>query len=61
MACVLAALGDMPVQVRSHGLGNLKLGTSKATLIAAMIHAFPYIGFPRALNAVRIIRELPED
>lgn len=61
VACVLAALGDMPVQVRSHGLGNLKLGTSKATLIAAMIHAFPYIGFPRALNAVRIIRELPED
>ena len=58
--CVLAALGDMPVQVRSHGLGNLKLGTSKATLIAAMIHAFPYIGFPRALNAIRIIRELPE-
>lgn len=58
--CMLVALGDMPVQVRSHALGNLRLGTSKSTLIAAMIHAAPYLGFPRAVNAVRIIKELDD-
>lgn len=58
---ILAALGDTPVQIASHGLGNLKLGTSKATLVAAMIHAFPYMGFPRAVNAVRILKDLPDE
>ncbi len=55
---MLAALGDMPVQIASHGRGNLKVGNAKEKLIAAMIHAFPYIGFPRAVNAVRILKDL---
>jgi 4-carboxymuconolactone decarboxylase len=45
-------------QIRAHSAGNLKVGNSKETLISAMIHCFPYIGFPRAVNAIRMINEL---
>ena len=36
-------------------------GTASAVdvQIAAMIHCLPYIGFPRALNAIRAINQLP--
>lgn len=55
---VLVALGDTPAQLRSHALGNLRVGTSKETLVAAIVHAFPYVGFPRAVNALRIVKDL---
>lgn len=55
--CVLTALGGADAQVRAHAAGNLKVGNDKATLIAAMIQCFPYVGFPRALNAIRAIQE----
>ena len=56
--CVLAALGGADVQVRGHAAGNLKAGNTVEVQIAAMIHCLPYIGFPRALNAIRAINEL---
>ena len=56
--CLLAALGGLDFQIRAHSAGNLKVGNSKETLISAMIHCFPYIGFPRAVNAIRMINEL---
>lgn len=58
--CMFVALGDMPNQIRSHSLGNLKVGNSKARIVAAMIACYPYVGFPRALNAVRLILDLPD-
>lgn len=58
--CILIALGDVPVQIASHAVGNLRLGTSRSTLIAAAIHTAPYLGFPRAVNAVRIIKDVPD-
>jgi 4-carboxymuconolactone decarboxylase len=56
--CVLAALGGADAQVRAHAAGNLKAGNSVEVQTAAMIHCLPYIGFPRALNAIRAINEL---
>jgi 4-carboxymuconolactone decarboxylase len=56
--CVLAALGGADEQLRPHAAGNLKAGNSLEVQIAAMIHCLPYIGFPRALNAIRIIGQL---
>ncbi len=55
--CALAALGGTERQMASHAVGNLKVGNSKETLISAMVHSYPYIGFPRASNAINIIRE----
>lgn len=57
--CVLATLGAER-QLASHATGNLKAGNSKATLYAAMVQCLPYIGFPNALNAIRVIQAAEE-
>ena len=58
--CVLAALGGADAQVRAHAAGNLRAGNTVDVQIAAMIHCLPYIGFPRALNAIRAISQLAQ-
>ena len=55
--CILATLGAER-QIESHAQGNLKAGNNKETLIAAMIQCLPYIGFPLALNAIHIIKDI---
>lgn len=55
--CTLATLGGTERQMASHAAGNLKAGNNKETLISAMIHCYPYIGFPRISNAINVIRE----
>jgi 4-carboxymuconolactone decarboxylase len=52
--CGLAALGA-EAQLRAHAVGNTKVGNDKTKQITALIHCFPYIGFPRALNAIRAV------
>lgn len=54
--CCLATLGA-DKQLTSHAIGNLKVGNSRETLTAAMIQCYPYIGFPRAANAIYAIKE----
>ena len=40
---------------RPHSLANFKAGNDTTTQISALTHCIPYIGSPRALNAIRII------
>jgi 4-carboxymuconolactone decarboxylase len=54
--CCLATLGA-DKQLTSHAIGNLKVGNSKETLISAMVQCYPYIGFPRAANAIYAIKD----
>jgi 4-carboxymuconolactone decarboxylase len=54
--CLLSALGGADRQLRAHVYGSMKAGNDKATLIAALIHGFPYMGFPRAINAIRLVQ-----
>ena len=56
-ACILS-LGGCDSQVKSHVGGNLMIGNSKQTLIAAVATCLPYIGFPRSLNALAAIQEV---
>lgn len=56
--CALAAFGDTSAQLPPHGLACLQLGWSKAELVAALVHCFPYVGFPRAVAAVRVVKSL---
>ena len=53
--CFLASLGGCEPQLKSHIAGNLATGNDRATLIAAISHAMPYIGYPRTLNALAAI------
>ncbi|MEL4358766.1 MULTISPECIES: carboxymuconolactone decarboxylase family protein [unclassified Luteococcus] len=50
----LAALNLAP-QLPAHVRGCLKAGNSVETVLAALVQAFPYIGYPSALNAMRVV------
>ncbi|OKP94403.1 carboxymuconolactone decarboxylase family protein [Paenibacillus sp. P46E] len=56
--CILCALGGAEGQVRAHVQGNVNVGHDKETLIAAITHCLPYIGFPRTLNALTCVNEI---
>jgi 4-carboxymuconolactone decarboxylase len=56
--CGLATIGDTAAQLGPHGRACLQVGNSKATVVAALVHCFPYIGFPRAVAAVRAVKDL---
>jgi len=59
--CIVSALGSCESQVKAHVQGNVNVGNDKNTLITAITHCLPYIGFPRTLNALACINEvLPE-
>jgi 4-carboxymuconolactone decarboxylase len=54
--CLLAALGDTGAQIEAHSRANAQSGNDTERQIAALIHCMPYIGFPRTLNAIRLVQ-----
>ncbi|HEY6740918.1 MAG TPA: carboxymuconolactone decarboxylase family protein [Lapillicoccus sp.] len=56
--CALATMGDTSAQLGPHGRACLQVGNSKAEVVAALVHCFPYIGFPRAVAAIRAVKRL---
>lgn len=54
--CVLATL-EAESQLQSHYHGNINAGNTPKTLTAAVIQCLPYIGFPAAIKALRIIKQ----
>jgi 4-carboxymuconolactone decarboxylase len=56
--CALAAIGDTSAQLGPHGRACLQVGNSKDTVVAALVHCYPYIGFPRAVAAIRAVKNL---
>ncbi|WP_419880412.1 carboxymuconolactone decarboxylase family protein [Peribacillus sp. B-H-3] len=60
--CIISTLGGCESQVKSHVVGNKNVGNDKETLITAITHCLPYMGFPRTLNALACINEIiPEN
>ncbi|MED1203907.1 carboxymuconolactone decarboxylase family protein [Heyndrickxia acidicola] len=60
--CIISTLGGCESQVKSHVLGNKNVGNDKETLITAITHCLPYMGFPRTLNALACVNEIiPEN
>lgn len=57
----LAALGGADLQVASHANGAQKVGNTKEELLCALLHAMPYMGFPRMLNALNSIKNQVEE
>ena len=56
--CALATIGDTSAQLGPHGRACLQVGNSKTAVVAALVHCFPYIGFPRAVAGVRAVKDL---
>ncbi len=59
---MLVSLGGCESQVKSHIRGNLRMGSDKQTLLTVVTQLLPYIGYPRALNAIACLNEaVPEE
>lgn len=44
--------------MKGHVPGNLHVGNTKEKLLNAVAQMLPFIGYPRALNAVAVIEEI---
>lgn len=54
---MLASLGGCEPQLAGHVVGNLAVGNDRQVLVSTVTHLLPFIGYPRALNAFRVIIE----
>ncbi len=54
---MLAALGGCEAQLAGHVTANLAAGNNRKILVSVVTHLLPFIGYPRTLNALRIINE----
>jgi 4-carboxymuconolactone decarboxylase len=57
----LIGLGGADPQLAGHTRAALRLGVSPATLAELVIHTVQYVGFPRAINALAVVRETLAD
>lgn len=55
--CFLASMGGCDTQIRIHAKANKRVGTSKKEMVGAITAIPPYIGFPRAFNALNAVNE----
>ncbi len=59
--CFLLAQGGCESQLLGHAKGNMNIGNDKLFLIQLISQMVPYIGYPRVLNALRIINEAADE
>ena len=55
---MLISLGGCEPQVKGHVTGNLNVGNDRTCLIDVVTQLLPYIGYPRTLNALRVVDEV---
>jgi 4-carboxymuconolactone decarboxylase len=58
---MLAALGGADPQLRGHVTGNLNVGNHRGRLLAVLTLLVPFIGYPRALNALAAVNDIAND
>jgi 4-carboxymuconolactone decarboxylase len=54
---MLLSLGACESQLKGHVQGNLKVGNNKEVLLNVITQLLPYVGYPRALNATKVLNE----
>jgi 4-carboxymuconolactone decarboxylase len=55
---MLVALGGADAQVRGHVSGNLRVGNTRARLLAVLTVLVPFIGYPRTLNGLAAVNDI---
>ena len=55
---MLLSLGGCEPQLKGHIQGNLNIGNDKEVLLCIVTQLLPYVGYPRALTAIRCINEV---
>lgn len=58
---MLISLGGTEPQIKAHIRGNVNVGNGKETLLSVITQLLPYIGYPRALNAIKCLNEVLTD
>lgn len=53
---ILVTTGNMQT-LQSHIVGSIRAGNSPETVTAAIIQCMPYVGFPNALNALKVLKD----
>lgn len=56
--CFIMAQGGAEPQLQGHTRGNLSAGNDRLFLIQLVSQCLPFIGYPRALNALSVIDEV---
>ena len=54
----LVTLGNSPTELKAHLQGGLNVGCSRQELVEVMMQMAVYAGFPAALNALFVAKEL---
>lgn len=55
---MLLSLGGCEPQLKGHIQGNLNIGNGRDLLLEVITQLVPYVGYPRALNALRCLNEV---
>jgi len=55
---MILSLGGCESQLKGHIQGNMNIGNDKELLLSVVTQLLPYVGYPRALNAIRCINEV---
>jgi 4-carboxymuconolactone decarboxylase len=55
---MILSLGGCESQLKGHIQGNINIGNDKEVLLSVVTQLLPYVGYPRALNAIRCINEV---
>jgi 4-carboxymuconolactone decarboxylase len=55
---MLVSLGGCEPQAKSHVVANVNLGNDRKVLLGVITVLLPFIGYPRTLNALRVINEV---
>ena len=55
---MLIAMGGCEPQAKGHVAANLNVGNDRQTLLSVATQLLPFIGYPRTLNAIRLIDDV---
>jgi 4-carboxymuconolactone decarboxylase len=53
----LVALGGLEPQLQGHTRGAINCGCTPTEILETVIHTVQYSGFPRALNAIKVVTQ----
>lgn len=53
----LVTIGGLEPQLRGHTRGAIRAGCSPTEVLETVIHVVQYCGFPKALNAIRVVTD----
>ena len=54
---MIASMGGCEPQLAGHVTANLAVGNDRRVLIGTITQLLPFIGYPRTLNAIRVVNE----